>query len=83
MREASGERHRSHVDGRHLGGEHRLDLIARLDSLDDREHEIDSLLGGTLPFAGVDELQRSAIEKVKSAVPHARIRASVPMVGSG
>ena len=38
--EASGESHRGHVHRRHLSAEHRLDLIARLDPLDDREHKI-------------------------------------------
>ena len=32
MREASGEGHRGVVDGGHLGGEHRLDLVARANS---------------------------------------------------
>jgi len=31
---------RRDVDGGHLGRQHRLDLIARLDALDDGQHEI-------------------------------------------
>jgi hypothetical protein len=32
------------VNGRHLGGQHRLNLISWLDTLDDRERKIELLL---------------------------------------
>jgi hypothetical protein len=35
VRQASGERHRGHVDRRHLGREHRLDLVTWLNALND------------------------------------------------
>jgi hypothetical protein len=47
-----------------LRREHCLKLIARLDSLDDREHEIRSFFGGLLFFARVDELTQETIVKV-------------------
>src|SRR5258708_11658344 len=37
MGKATRKRHRSHVYRRHLRSEHRFDLIARLDALDDRK----------------------------------------------
>jgi hypothetical protein len=45
MGEAARERHARHMHRRHLRREHCLELIARLDSLDDREHEISSFFG--------------------------------------
>jgi hypothetical protein len=62
-RQAAGEGHRGHVDSRHLSSEHRLDLIARLDAFNHREHEIDGFFGRPLPFAGINELQRQTIAK--------------------
>jgi hypothetical protein len=64
-RQASGERHCCVVDGGHLGGEHRLNLIARLDPLDDGEHEIDPVLVrfGAVR-SSVDELLGQSMQKV-------------------
>jgi hypothetical protein len=56
VRQASGERHRGHVDRRHLSAKHRLDLIPRLDPFDDRKHEIQPALRGFGFLAGVGEL---------------------------
>jgi hypothetical protein len=65
MGKAAGKRHRRHVDGGHLSGEHRLDLIARLDALDDGEHEIDPVFvrGGTMRSC-VDKLVGQSVKKV-------------------
>jgi hypothetical protein len=44
MGEAAGECHARHVDGRHLGRKHCLELIPRLNSFDDGQHEIEPVL---------------------------------------
>jgi hypothetical protein len=36
--------HACDVDGRHLGRKHRLELIPRLNTFDDRQHEIEPAL---------------------------------------
>jgi hypothetical protein len=64
MSQAAAERHRRHMNRRHLSSEHRLDLIARLDALNHREHEIDGFFGWPLSFAGINELQHQTIAKV-------------------
>jgi hypothetical protein len=38
------------VDSSHLSGEHSLNLIPRLNALNDREHEIESALIGSSPL---------------------------------
>jgi DDE superfamily endonuclease len=40
VRQFSGEGHCGHMNGRHLGGEHRLNLIARLSTLNAVEREV-------------------------------------------
>jgi hypothetical protein len=42
--EAAGECHARHVDGRHLGRKHCLELIPRLNTFDDGQHEIEPVL---------------------------------------
>ena len=54
MGQAPRECHRRHVDGRHLRGEHRLNLIAWFNSLDHGEHEIRRLFGRRAFPARVD-----------------------------
>ena len=66
MGQASGEGHRRLVDGGHLSRQHRLNLIAWLDPLDDGEHEICVLFRSAFSFAGagVYEMPDQAIEEV-------------------
>jgi hypothetical protein len=62
MREAAGECHARHVDGRHLGRKHCLELIPRLNTFDDRQHEIEPVLVDVLTASTcVGELAHNAI----------------------
>ena len=66
MRQAARERHRRVVHGRHLGGEHSLNLVARLDALDDREHEICPPLGERILLpTRIDEVAHQADVEVE------------------
>jgi hypothetical protein len=65
MRQAVGESHRGRVDCGHLRRQHRLDLVAWLDALDDREHEIrPTLRERVLPPACVGEVAHQAVLEV-------------------
>jgi hypothetical protein len=65
VRQAASECHCGHMNGRHLGSEHRLNLITRLNAFDDGEHEIDSVLVrfGALR-SSVDQLRGQSLQKV-------------------
>ena len=63
--EAAGECHARHVDGRHLGRKHCLELIPRLNTFDDRQHEIEPVLVDVLTASTcVGELAHNAVYKV-------------------
>ena len=65
FREAAGERHARDVDGRHLGRKHCLELIPRLNTFDDRQHEIEPVLVDVLTASTcVGELAHNAVYKV-------------------
>ena len=65
MRQASGERHSRVVDGGHLSPEHRLNLIARLDPLDDCEHKIrPAFVRDRTLRSDIDELLDEPLQKV-------------------
>src|SRR6266480_3216889 len=65
MGEAAGECHARHVDGRHLGRKHCLELIPRLNTFDDRQPEIELVLVDVLTVSTcVGELAHNALYKV-------------------
>jgi hypothetical protein len=61
----SSTRHRCIVNGGHLSPEHRLNLIARLDPLDDCEHEIrPAFVRDRTLRSDIDELLDEPLQKV-------------------
>ena len=64
MGEAARKRHRSHMYRPHLRGEHRFDLIARFDPLDDCEHEVRPFFLKGFFLVGVHELQDEPFEEI-------------------
>ena len=68
MGQATREGHGRYVDHRHLGRKHGLELIPRLNTFDDGQHEIEPALVDvlTVPIC-VDELAHNAAYKYPSA----------------
>lgn len=62
--EPTRERHRGHMHLRHLRREHRLDLVARINALDHREHEIRSFFRDGFSLARVHQSQNEPIREV-------------------
>ena len=58
------ELHRRYMNGSHLGGEHRLDLIIRLDVLDHAEDEINLVYVNRASRTRVGQLANKALNKI-------------------
>src|SRR5215470_20431814 len=52
MREAARKCHGCHVYGSHLACKHRLNLVSGLNTLDNRKHEVDTVLVGVSTAGG-------------------------------